>query len=445
MSGPAAALEPVGRPRRRAGITLGLRAVEMLGFRIATLPLGFLITLVTSRYLLPEGRGAFTLALLTVTLASTLLGNGNAITHEVGRKSAAVQDIIGRGLTLDLSLSLAAAAVLVPFATLRGSPGPGSLIMVGLPFLLVTQTIGGALIGQGRLRLFNFVQLLDSAVIVTGLLVFVVWRDHGLGGAVAAWLAGQVAAAIVLLVGSRDLWLPIRRRSLSLRRARSIFTLGAKAGLVSLVSLVNYRIELFLLEAFRGLSEVGIYSVAVSLAELLWLLSWTIQTVVVDPAVNEEEERAVAVVAQGVRHSLLLTAVGGAALGIIGAATVPLVFGDPFRGSIAPLLVLLPGVVVFSVRSPLSVYFSMRIGTMRYPLIVAGTSALATGLLCLPLVPWLGATGAALATTLGYGLGTGLMAAMFLRVTRTSARTLVPAPSDLVAYRDLARSILQRG
>jgi len=451
VSGQATVVRQVGTPtpppppERRGGIALGLKAVEMLGFRLATLPLGFVITLITSRFLLPVGRGEFTLALLTVTLASTLLGNGNAITHEVGRKRAPVQDIVGRGLLLDITLSIVAAAVVVPFAVLRGDLGSGALMMVGLPFLLVTQTVGGALIAEGRLRLYNAVQLLDSGVIVGGLLVLVVWKDYGVPGAVAAWLAGQVVSAIVLMVGARDTWLPIPAQAISFVRSKPIFTLGAKAGLVSLVSLINYRVELFLLEFFDGLKAVGIYSVAVSLAELLWLLSWTIQTVVVDPAVNEEEDRAVSVVAQGVRHSLVLTFFSGLVLGAVGAFAVPFVFGDAFEGSVVPLLVLLPGVVIFSVRSPLSVYFSMRTGTMRYPLIVAGASAIATGLLCVPFIPLWGATGAALATTLGYGIGTALLVAMFLRVTRTSLGTMVPTARDFAAYRDLARKLLKRG
>lgn len=444
VSDPTGELTPAERPPVRSGLVLGRRALETFAFRIAVLPLGFVVTLITSRFLLPEGRGAFTLALLTVTIASTVLGNGTAITHEIGRRTSPVQDIVVRGLVLNLVLSLGAAAVLVPLGVFREGLGAGHLMMLGLPLLLVSQTLGGALVGQGRLRLYNLVQLIDSAVIVAGLTILVAWRDYGLEGAVVSWLAGQVVSTGVLLAAATDLWLPVPRSAFSPGRLRPIFTLGAKAGLVSLVSMINYRVELFLLEAFEGLAEVGIYSVAMSLAELLWLLSWTIQTVVVDPAVNEEEERAVSVVAQGVRQSVLLTGIAAIGLAVVGAATIPLVFGEPFRDSIMPLLILLPGVVIFSVRSPLSVFFSMRMGSLRYPLGAAGASAIATTLLCLVLIPAFAAEGAALATTIGYGLGTATLVVMFLRVSRTSVRSLVPAWSDLVSYRELARSLVAR-
>ena len=48
---------------------------------------------------------------------------------------------------------------------------------------------------------------------------------------------------------------------------------GVAGVVANVVSLLNYRASLFLVEHFQGLSTVGTYSVAVTVAELLWLLS----------------------------------------------------------------------------------------------------------------------------------------------------------------------------
>src|SRR4051812_29815172 len=112
MSGPSldVATEPV-LPQRQ----VGRDAITTLAFRAGSLPFTFAISVVTSRLLLPTGRGAFVLALLTVTLAATLLGNvGTAATHEIARKEHESQHVVGGALTITFALGIAAAFVLFP-------------------------------------------------------------------------------------------------------------------------------------------------------------------------------------------------------------------------------------------------------------------------------------------------------------------------------------------
>lgn len=429
-------------------LTSGQKVLETLSFRTAALPLSFVVGIITSRYLLPEGRGAYALGILTVTLGSTLLSIATAVTREIGRKVEPVEATIVRGLVLSVVVGTIGAAILFPVgAAFSGDRHRSAqLLVVTLPLLLMRQTIAGALLALGRLRLFNLLLFLDAALLLTGLLILVVGLGFGLPGAVAAWVLGAAMTTTVGLVGARDLWLPHARRRLefSSPRARAILALGVKAGIVNLVALINYRVELFVLEAYHGLGQVGVYSLSISLAELIWLLSASLSTVALAPTVNFEEREAVSVVAQTVRHSLILTAVFGIGLGIVGVFAVPFIYGRPFAGAVGPLLLLIPGIVAFSPASVLSAYFSMRKGVMRYPMIVAGTSAVVNALLCIALIPELGARGAALASTSGYIAGSALLLVLFLRVARTRVGDLVPTVADLGAYRDLAFSLRSR-
>jgi O-antigen/teichoic acid export membrane protein len=141
---------------------------------------------------------------------------------------------------------------------------------------------------------------------------------------------------------------------------------------------------------------------------------------------------------------VILTTVFGIALAAIAPLAVPLVYGSDFDGAVVPLLLLIPGIIAYSPASVLSAYFSMRHGRMRYPMIVAGTSATVNALLCLMLVRPFGATGAALASTGGYVIGSALLLAMFLRAGRTGVGHVVPRAADVLAYRDLALSLRSR-
>jgi len=437
---------PPKQPESGDWVAYGRRALETLSFRSAALPLSFVITIITSRYLLPDGRGAFALGLLTVTIGSTLLSIGTAVTRELGRNEESVESIVRRALVLSVVLGSVGALVLLPIGMATSEQGyrAAELLVLGLPLLLIRQTIGGSLIALGRLRLFNVLLFLDPAVLLCGLLVLVVGLDFGLSGAVAAWLAGTALTATVALIWTRDLWWSRATRAAQSARTRAILSLGVKAGIVNLVALINYRVEFFLLEAWHGLHDVGIYSLSISLGELLWLLSASVTTVVVAPAISLDEERAVDVVAQTVRHALILTAIFGAGLAAIAWLAVPLVYGNEFRGAVLPLVLLIPGIIAYSPASVLSAYFSMRHGKMRYPMIVAGVSAVVNALLCIALIRTLGASGAALASTAGYAVGSALLLAMFFRAGKTGPGNVVPRAADVLAYRDLALSLRSR-
>lgn len=434
------------QPEQSDWVGHGRRALETLSFRSAALPLSFVITIVTSRYLLADGRGAFALGLLTVTLGSTLLSIGTAVTRELGRNEEAVESVVRRGLVLSVVLGTLGALILLPIgmATSEAHFRSAELLVLGLPLLLIRQTIGGSLIALGRLRLFNVLLFLDPAALLCGLLVLVVGFDLGVTGAVIAWFAGTALTTLVALVGTRDLWLSRANRVAQSARTRAILSLGLKAGIVNLVALINYRVEFFLLRAWHSLDDVGVYSLSISLAELLWLLSASVTTVVVAPAISLDEKRAVDVVAQTVRHALILTTAFGAGLAAVSWFAVPLVYGDDFNGSVWPLLILIPGIIAYSPASVLSAYFSMRHGRMRYPMIVAGVSAVVNALVCLALVKPLGATGAAVASTSGYAIGSALLLAMFFRAGKTGAAHVVPRAADVLAYRDLALSLRSR-
>jgi len=259
------------------------------------MPFAFAISIVTSRYLLPTGRGAFVLALLTVTLASTVLGNvGVAATYELSRKEHDERFVVGHALVITVLLGLVGAAVLFPVDYALADQGfrKVALVAFGLPAVLIVQTLSASLIALGRLLIANVLQLLLPLATVVAMVFFVVWSGKGTTGAVFAWVVAQYVVALVALVGSRGLWRPFALRGLPRSRIGAMFVLGLRLGVVNLISLLNYRIELIVLELSHGLAAVGLYSLATSLAELLWVVSSALATATVAPVVSASDPAA---------------------------------------------------------------------------------------------------------------------------------------------------------
>jgi len=315
---------------------------------------------------------------------------------------------------------------------------------LALPAVLITGTLTASLVAFGRVRERNLVQLAAPALMLAGVVVLVVVLGRGIAGASVAWIVAQVAVAVVALAATMSVWRPLRADGFSLVLGRRMLTLALRAGAVNVVSLLNYRIELFILKAYRGVDAVGVYSVSISLAELLWIVPSAFATAVVAPAIASSEHDAVGALSRGVRTAVAATIVFGAGLAVVAPFAIPVVFGEGFGGATVPLLILIPGVIAFGPGQLIGVYFSMRLGQMRIPLAVSAISGSVTAVLAVALIPPLGLSGAALATTVGYIVAMSVGCALFSRRSGVDLRRLVPRTSDFVNYRAFALGFIRR-
>src|SRR5207253_4984471 len=143
------------------------------------------------------------------------------------------------------------------------------------------------------------------------------------------------------LAATRDLWKPLPLARLleffNLPLARLALTMGA----VQVVNLISYRIELLVLDRSRGIARVGVYSIAVQTAEMLWLVAGAIATAVTAPCLHDDEEQAVSLITRSALKALVYTAVIAVALGVIAPYLISPLLGHSFAGATRPLRFLL--------------------------------------------------------------------------------------------------------
>ena len=265
-----------------------------------------------------------------------------------------------------------------------------------------------------------------------GTVALVVGLDGGVRAAVLAWMLAHVLTAAFALAATRDLWLPLRLPRALNRHGRTLLQLALTLGAVQVLNLVSYRIELFVLGGFEGVAAVGVYSIAMQAAESMWLAGAAVATAVTAPVVHESEERAASLVAHAVWRSLLLTAPIAVVLGIAAPFVIPIVLGEDFADAAVPLMLLLPGAVVYAPVSVLVVYLSIRRGRPRLSLAVSLVSLVVTLAASLVLIPRYGVEGAGLASSAGYGTGGLLAWLLFVRLARLrpDGRARHPLPAQ---------------
>jgi O-antigen/teichoic acid export membrane protein len=323
----------------------------------------------------------------------------------------------------------------------RGSQAKGALTIGLLLVVLQSQQFAQAVAkGRGKFKAFAISDVLARAITLGAAVTLFITgvtdpEAYVLGLGVATMLAVLLLTPVIAAPGPRRA-LPIREMVL--------YSLPLFVG--NLVQFLNYRVDIFFLQSFAGLSAVGIYTVAVWFAQIIWLVPNAIGSLILRAAAEEQERGgAIKQVAMVNRGCFALSAIMGIGLMVVGSVLIPPVFGSEFRRSVQALLLLTPGTVLFCPTILLSAYLN---GIQRQ----AATTWVACGALVITLVlnvllvPRLGITGAALTSTCSYAVST--IATIYV-VRRQhpwlSIRALLlPQPADIRLVLSAIRSRVRR-
>jgi O-antigen/teichoic acid export membrane protein len=417
--------ELVRAPEVPGAKKLGSNVFEILVFRGLSTPLALLLVVLQGRFLEPSGRGRFVLAVLTVSIFSRLLSQlGVAVANHMSQREwdtePELRPLAQRALGIAFGLGLLGSAAIIGIGELTPSVGASTAAIAATALApnVIWQTASGILLGLGRIRAWNYVQLASPLLTVLGTLVLVVALGGQVHAALAAWTIAHVLTAILALFLMRDLWLPLRMPSLVDGVSQTLVRLALAMGALQVIALIGYRAELFVLEAIDGVDAVGIYSIANQAAESMWLMAAAIATAITAPVVRDSEEDAVALVKRSLLKSLLYTAAAGAVVAITAPFVIRYALGDAFKGARTPLLLLLPGAVAYAPVQILVVYLSVRRGRPRLSLAAGLTAMVVTIAASVPLIEAFGASGAAGASAIGYACGALVAWALFVRLTR---------------------------
>ena len=408
--------------------SLAQGAAINLASRIATVLIGLVLLFLVAR-LGPQVQGAFALFVALESLLLALFsGLGLLLARQVSHHGARPGPLLMALLGAALSLGAAAAIPLLGLAAaVPGEPYRHLwLLAVAAPFLLLVPTASGLWLGQGRMLALNLPQVAAPLAVLVLLVALAQAGTPGVLTVLVAWVAGKalVGVGTALYAAYQSRW---ARAEPAVLHAEWRFV--ATIGLTNAVSLLNLRATLFLVERGFGLAEAGVYSVAVQVAELLWLLSSAVTVSAYHRIGLPDAKQAALITLHAVRVNLLATLVAAPLLYLAAAVVLPRALGPAYAAALLPLALLLPGVAAYAAASSLSAYYTNQRGRPQWSAGVAAGSLALTLLIAAWSVPRWGAAGAALATTLAYACSIALALRWFLRDTGLGWSALFAAPA----------------
>jgi O-antigen/teichoic acid export membrane protein len=431
-----------------------VRSIRLLGYRAVTVIVAALISVVTARWLGPEGLGVYWLIVFGSGLAVTVLGGvGSAIAYQISNRGRPPREVVATALALAVGVGLVALLLLGTIYLVSGDPSLWWLPVIGgaLPLLLASSALTWALLGADDHRNYNRAILAPSALTLLFLVLLLGPGQLANGGdssvrlALTAWLLAQAGTVLWLLWIGRHDWLPPALQAITPAGIGSIALFGLQTGLADVVSLLNYRVDVFILGLLKGPADAGIYTIAVQIADALWVVSSAIGVAIYARVGQLQRREAAALTARSMRHALFILTILGIGAMILPSFVFPILFGDEYSGAIAPTRLLVPGIVIFGLGRIFSTFFTNGLGRPRIPLLIAATSLVICTVLSFALIPPFGMNGAAVATTVSYIVSMLLAIAIFSRETGIPPRRmLILTGDDLRDYAQVARRLLAK-
>ncbi len=423
----------------------------VLATKVILVLLKLAIGILTARVLGPKGKGIFVLAIQMPGILAMLsnLSLGEAFIYHIGQKKIPRSRILGTILFFAAAVTIfvfAAYFLLLPYLSetfLRNiNLDLLRISILLLPLVILDYLMFSALKGLKKFSLYNGLSLLARGLFFCGVFTALIILGTGVEGAVTAYVLAALGSTLIL-IGVLFIFSE-RKMSFSWNGLKSLVTYGLATHIAVVLMELEYRFDFFILNFFLSPAHVGIYSVGVTMAQLLWYISNSVNTVLFPEISSVSRAEAARFVPRVCRNVLFICAIAGLFLVAAGYGLIRVLYGIKFTASYPIFLILLPGLIMDGIFRILGSYFK---GTAR-PMMVSKVSALTLGLnlfLNFMLIPLLGIPGAAISSVISYSLRAFVLMICFRRDKKVKmGEFLLIRKSDLVYYSRLVNQVRKK-
>lgn len=326
--------------------------------------LGLAISIILARSLGPTSRGIYALIVLVPKLMFKFgsLGIEAANIYFTGSKRYEIKDIVSNSLLCSvlfgfgLILLFFGISHLDIFKDFLNDNQINSfylwIVVLTVPFYLLFIFFRNILLGNEKIITFNKINIFKNIFQLIAVIVFLVILKHGVFGAVFSYVLTIIGVTLLVYLLIRK----ISNINLSFNRRlfKDAAKYGVKAYIANATQFLNYRLDIFLVAVFLAPAAIGYYSIAVAVAEQLWMIPGAIATVLFPRVSSIKETEANDLTSRFARHTFLIMFVISIIMAFLAKPLILLFFGADYLSSIVPLLILLPGIIALGVSKTLT-------------------------------------------------------------------------------------------
>lgn len=362
-----------------------------------------LISIFWARYLGPEQFGMFMFMFVT-TSTTALLFNPclyTAANYYTSKALRSGDEIWSTLLFMSLAYgAVASVASLLIFQFFYPLSEVASLfIVIATVSIVATANFSGFLFGSRRVSRITLWNALNGVLYVIGIVLFwYIFDDLNWVHATGLYAGIQASNMVVLPALA---WTKQQRIRIDWPLAWEMTRYGAFVYPGRVATFLNYRIDAYIIVALLGSSAFSMYSVATSVAEMIWKIPVSVNLIILANIAGLELSVAAQRVMRISRLISLIMLLLAFGIVVCSQWLIRVVYGAAYEAAYLPLVLLLPGVVAFAVAKILEPFFQCW-SKPGLPSQAAMVGVAVNVVANIVLIPQMGVAGAALASTLSY-------------------------------------------
>jgi len=403
--------------------------------------LNFFIVIITAHYLGASVRGSIAMLMLSVTIiniVNNIIG-GSALVYLVPRNNLFRLLVPSYVWAVFSSVSISLLFYFLKIVELQ--------YLSDLMIISFLSSVGAiqinVLLGKEKVKQNNWISLLQTFLLLASLMVIVfVAGENSFSSYLFSLYIGYGMTFIIssLLVIKYIEVAPMGNISDLMKQ---FLRFGFQIQLAYILQLMNYRFSYYLLDKLFGKSEVGIYSIGISVAEAVWLISRSIAMVQYAKVSNTREKE----ISRKLSLSLVKLSFIGTLLLLFPVILFPkdgfaFIFGPAFRNIDEIVLWLSPGIIALAISTVFTHYFSGN-GMNKINTFASGIGFVFTMIFCIVLIPRFGIKGAACSASISYVSSLIYLYVMFACETHFKPGDYLPNRDDYNRIRYEVRNLLK--
>ena len=340
------------------------KIAETLATRISMIVVGLVTSILIARILGPEGRGLYAVATAVGAFGVQFgnMGLHSSNTYFVAKNRKLLPPLLGNTILVGFCfgglLAVFAGAIfsfMPEIAPLHGFLLPLALswIPVGLIYVLLQSL----LIGVKEIRVYNKVEFFNGFVFVVLIFLLIFIKRITVESVYFASLVALMVSILFILWGLR--LLIDKFPAPSIRLFSENIRYGIKAYLAAFFAFIVLRIDVLMVNYMLGPKEAGYYSVAASMADLVYLLPTTVGMIIFPHLSEMGNDGDRWIYARRVISYLALALFAVIAMSMFLAKPfVRLLFGKDFLPAVPAFIILGVAIFFYGVNNILSIFLA---------------------------------------------------------------------------------------
>ncbi|MDR0968948.1 MAG: polysaccharide biosynthesis C-terminal domain-containing protein [Lentimicrobiaceae bacterium] len=301
------------------------------------------------------------------------------------------------------------------------------------------------LLGKGKVKQYNILFFVQFATQLLAMLFFIYVLDmHDAYAFIYALYTSFLAPMLPGLVFLYGFVKKEQKKDKFFETFKESIRFGVVIQLSSLVSIINRRLSLFIINKYNGIGSVGVYNSGVQITEGLKLIAQSIALVQFSSISNSNSHSyAVRLTVQLMKLATILTALALLVLISVPRSVFEFVFSKDFGEIKLVIVTLAPAVLCIAANNIFSHFFS-GINKPQHNLIGSIIGFFVTIPAALLLIPNYGFIGAGLTTSITFFAVIVYQWVVFRKMTQTRFVDLIPDKSDWKLLVLLSKQMLRK-